>query len=106
MRTMFTFSHIAKKLLAAYYSNSNRKITLPLYLSFACILLLGAVGANAQTAGDYRSKNAAGNWEQPTSWEVYDGSSWINASVAPDNTNANTITIRTSQPLWLLTSIL
>src|SRR5258705_1869312 len=49
-----------------------------IFCSIICILK----DSNAQTTGDYRSKQT-GAWNLSTSWQIYNGSTWINASVAP-----------------------
>lgn len=43
--------------------------------------------------GDYRTKTS-GNWGTPATWETYDGSGWVDASVSPSSANG-IITIRT-----------
>ncbi len=55
--------------------------------------------ALAASSGDYRSKKN-GNWSSSSSWERYNGSSWVNASSSPDDgdgvitiQNGHTITI-------------
>ncbi|MBP6650081.1 MAG: hypothetical protein KA281_11015, partial [Bacteroidia bacterium] len=44
--------------------------------------------------GDYRSVAGLFGWNNPLAWEVFDGTSWIPASFAPDGTNSGVITIR------------
>ena len=46
----------------------------------------------AQSIGDYRSITS-GNWNVASTWETWDGGSWINAATAPDN-STNSVTIR------------
>jgi len=53
----------------------------------------------AATTGDYRSK-ASGYWSSISTWETYNGTSWVNASAAPAQTDGaieimpgNTVTI-------------
>ncbi len=41
----------------------------------------------------YRSA-ASGNWNSPTTWEVFDGAAWVAASALPDPSLAGPITIR------------
>ncbi|MCD4734893.1 MAG: T9SS type A sorting domain-containing protein [Bacteroidales bacterium] len=53
----------------------------------------------AQNAGDYRTKSS-GKWKNKNSWEIYNGSSWVNASVYPSDRNA-TITIRSGHTIEL-----
>ncbi|MDZ7372618.1 MAG: T9SS type A sorting domain-containing protein [candidate division KSB1 bacterium] len=44
----------------------------------------------AQQVGDYRSV-ANGNWSDPATWEVFDGTQWVAATLAP--TGAESITV-------------
>ena len=56
-------------------------------------MILIAVTATAQTAGDYRSI-ANGNWNNATMWEMYNGSSWSTASTYPgQNAGTGAVTI-------------
>lgn len=59
-----------------------------LFLVFALTIAV----LSAHTAGDYRTKQS-GNWTTADTWEIYDGSSWVNAGSAPNSTNG-VITIR------------
>src|SRR5262245_19638882 len=56
-------------------------------------LLLLSLQTNAQTAGDFRSKASVnGNWGDTLSWEIYDGSAWVDTSLVPgDSANANVL---------------
>ena len=61
------------------------------------LILLAAIGINfylsAQSAGDYRSIGS-GNWNDPTKWETFNGSSWITASNYPgQNPGTGSVTI-------------
>ncbi len=49
--------------------------------------------AASHVAGDYRTINSGG-WDNIAIWETYNGASWIPATVYPDASNAQTITIR------------
>ena len=60
-----------------------------LLVSVALTALAGLLFA--QQAGDYRSV-ATGNWSEPSTWEVFDGTQWVVATVAPSG--AETITVR------------
>ncbi|RCK71587.1 MAG: Type IV fimbrial biogenesis protein PilY1 [Ignavibacteriae bacterium] len=55
------------------------------------ILLLSNISL-AQNVGDYRSKTT-GNWGDASTWQVYDGTNWIDATNPPDGTSG-TITIQ------------
>ncbi|MCX7984939.1 MAG: T9SS type A sorting domain-containing protein [Bacteroidetes bacterium] len=57
-------------------------------------VLLGIVQQNilAQNIGDYRSNSTTGgNWSDPSSWQVWNGSAWSNATSAPDGRKKITI---------------
>ena len=55
----------------------------------------------AQVTGDYRSK-ATGNWNSATTWQIYNGSSWVNASSYPgQNSNVGTVTIGSGNTVTL-----
>lgn len=59
------------------------KIFLPKSTIFAVLFLLFAQAvAYSQTLGDYRSKTN-GYWTSSSSWEYYNGSSWVNATNYP-----------------------
>lgn len=40
-----------------------------------------------QTSGDYRTTGTGGDWNNTSTWETYNGSSWVNATVSPTTTN-------------------
>ncbi|MEP7169088.1 MAG: hypothetical protein ABI855_06915, partial [Bacteroidota bacterium] len=46
---------------------------------FSALLLLLSLSSMAQVAGDYRSLTS-GNWNVNTTWERYDGASWLSAT--------------------------
>ena len=61
------------------------------------LILIVSIGISfnlsAQSAGDYRSA-ASGDWNDPTKWETYNGSSWVNASSYPgQNPGSGAVTI-------------
>ncbi len=57
----------------------------------AAILVLVFSVVSAQEVGEYRSVTK-GNWSDPTTWEVFDGTQWVAASTAP--TGVERITVR------------
>ena len=67
---------------------------------WAVLLGFGAAHpASAQSAGDYRTATS-GQWDQAGTWETYNGSAWVAASVSPDSSdgvltirNGHTVTI-------------
>ena len=59
---------------------------MPLFLFLSVNILF------SQTTDDYRSATS-GNWNNTSSWERYNGTSWVAASVTPASTN-NIISIR------------
>ena len=72
-------------------------------LVLACVVcLLGTI--NAQIAGDYRT-SASGNWTTVSIWQVYNGASWIAASVPPSATTAGLVSIRTTHTVTVNTIV-
>lgn len=67
--------------------------------SITGLLTLMMTLAQGQTAGDYRSV-ATGNWLSASSWETYNGSSWVAASATPSFTDGQ-ITIRSPHTITL-----
>lgn len=64
------------------------------------IALISTFGVLSQNIGDYRSKNASGNWDTAASWEVYNGSSWVDATNYPGQVNGTyAVEIRSGQTI-------
>jgi hypothetical protein len=64
-------------------------------LIFASLFIVGLISTGAlygQNTGDFRSVQN-GNWGDLTTWQTYNGSSWIPASTIPDSTSSVAITI-------------
>ena len=59
--------------------------------------------AYAAVSGDYRSI-ATGNWGSTSTWETYNGSSWVAAGVTPGSTN-NVITIQTGHTVTIAANV-
>ena len=60
-----------------------------------CLLvsvLVGPLAIFAQNTGDYQSKRT-GIWRDTTTWETYNGTSWVDASTSPTDSNG-VITIK------------
>jgi len=57
---------------------------LPLVLLTALVFTVQKV--HAQSAGDYQSA-ASGNWTSASTWQTFDGTSWVAATAAPSNTD-------------------
>lgn len=58
----------------------------------------------AQTTGDYRSAGT-GNWSTLATWETFNGTAWVAATVAPTATNAQAITIRNGHTVTITAAI-
>ena len=54
--------------------------------------------------GAYESV-ATGNWSDPATWNTYDGSSWVAATVPPASTNAPTITIQSNTTVTVTANV-
>ncbi len=65
---------------------------LKLFLALCLTVLFMSNILLAQNLGDYRSK-ISGNWGDASTWEVYDGTNWIDATNPPDG-SSGTITIQ------------
>ena len=39
--------------------------------------------SNGQTIGDYRNAIQNGNWNDPATWEIFDGTTWVAATQKP-----------------------
>ncbi|MEI6767274.1 MAG: hypothetical protein WCM76_16710, partial [Bacteroidota bacterium] len=67
------------------------RITLRFAL-MALMFIVALAPAFSQTSGDYRSKAAGpASWGTVATWETYNGSAWVAASVVPAATNPVTI---------------
>src|SRR5689334_4482122 len=73
----------------------NRLKTL-VFISFT----LATGNTFSQVAGDYRSFTS-GTWATAANWETFDGTSWIPATVAPNNVNANVITVQAGHTMTI-----
>ena len=64
-------------------------------------LLVFGLPVMAQVAGDYRSK-AIGNWGSSSTWQIYNGIAWVNATSYPgQNSNAGNVTIGSGNTVTL-----
>lgn len=57
----------------------------------------------AAVTDDYRSKTS-GNWNSAATWERYNGTTWVNAALAPSSAN-NIITIQNGHTVTLTTNV-
>ncbi|CAN5768153.1 hypothetical protein BH10BAC2_BH10BAC2_31150 [soil metagenome] len=67
------------------------------------IFLLITANAQAQTTGDYRSA-ASGNWSDAATWQRFNGSNFVAATIAPSNTDG-LITIRSGHTVTVNTGV-
>lgn len=73
--------------------HSIRIITILVTVSICHLIIISS--SRAQSVGDYRSNAATMNWNATTSWQVYNGSTWVTASTYPgQNAGTGTVTIR------------
>ncbi|ALM06546.1 hypothetical protein SB49_01020 [Sediminicola sp. YIK13] len=87
------------QLFAAYLPVRLKTLILGVFLLFMGSTLM------AQVTGDYRSK-ATGNWSSAATWQIYNGSAWINATSYPgQNSNVGTVTIGSSNTVTLNVNI-
>ncbi len=76
-------------------------VALIVFLALVGVFVMGSV-AVGQTAGDYRSA-ATGNWNSTSTWERFDGSSWV-AAVATPTSSDGVITIRNGHTVTISAS--
>ncbi|MDF2454546.1 MAG: thrombospondin type 3 repeat family [Cytophagaceae bacterium] len=67
-----------------FHMKSNIAFSIKTYIVLLSVLWMTT--AYSQVTGDYRSK-ASGDWANTSTWEVYNGSAWVNATAVPDGTN-------------------
>jgi len=63
-------------------------------LFIALLTIMCVHSLKAQSLGDYRTKNI-GNWSAATTWQMFNGVTWVNALLPPSNASG-AITIRDS----------
>lgn len=71
--------------------------------SFLLIFIFSSINIFAATNGDYRSL-ATGNWNAATSWEKYNGLSWVAAATSPTSADG-IITIQSSHTITVTVSV-
>ncbi len=68
-------------------------------------ILLFAIFSNAQTTGDYQTvANVIGNWNGATTWEIFNGASFVGTATPPSSANG-IITIRNGASVTISTSV-
>ncbi|MDY0083515.1 MAG: hypothetical protein RBR74_10065 [Ignavibacteriaceae bacterium] len=80
------------------------------FLQFITVLFLSAIICTqlsfAQTAGDYRSNAATGNWNAAGSWEYFDGTVWGTTLNYPGlNPGAGNVEIQPGHTITINSSI-
>ena len=74
--------------------------TLYTLLIVICLVAVFSFNAAAQVTGDYRSNTTVGGaWSAASSWQTYDGSSWVTATQAP--TGSEVITIKSGDSVYV-----
>lgn len=75
--------------------------TLSILLAVFAAILLTSVEGWAQRVGDYRSNGTGGgNWSVPATWQRWNGTTWAAATTPPSGT-AQTITIRSTDSVYI-----
>jgi len=74
--------------------------------ALVCLLaiMVGITNLVAQSSGDYRSNTASGLWNQPASWQTYNGSNWVTASSSPTNASG-IITIQSGHTITVSAAV-
>ena len=73
------------------------------------LILIASIGISfnlcAQFAGDYRSVGS-GNWNDPTKWEVYNGTNWVATTSYPgENSGTGAVTIMGQTKIRITASV-
>jgi len=68
--------------------------------SFLVVAILFSKTVSAQSAGDYRSVVASGLWSAVSTWQTFDGTSWVAASATPTSSDG-VITIQNTDSIIL-----
>lgn len=73
------------------------------------LLMLGLTGIagslTPQTLNDYRTKSGTNYWDLASSWERFNGTTWVDATQAPDYDNATIITVRMYHEIVVRTTV-
>src|SRR5688572_19566926 len=75
------------------------------FISVLIASILISYAVLAQSSGDYRSVGS-GNWNDPTKWETYNGSTWVSTTTYPgQNSGSGSVTIKIFHELKLTATI-
>jgi Secretion system C-terminal sorting domain/Fibronectin type III domain len=75
------------------------------FISVSIASILIGYTVLAQSSGDYRS-NGSGNWNDPTKWETYNGSTWVSTTTYPgQNSGTGAVTIKIFHELKLTATV-
>ncbi len=83
---MNTFTFFVKSITTGFISLKARKISFTIFILVVFLLAMKPDKVNAQSDGDYHSVGL-GSWEDPASWERFNGSTWEPALVSPTYTD-------------------
>ena len=88
-----------------YFIKFKALIMKKFILSIDCLNTGSAITVFAQSSGDYRSIGN-GNWNDPTKWETYNGSSWVTTSTYPgQNPGTGAVTITNETEIKLTATV-
>jgi hypothetical protein len=83
----------------------KRRITYLAFFLLISLLTLTTHSANAQTLGDYRTASAGpANWNNISTWERFDGATWVAAALIPNGFNSNVVTIQNGHTVEVTTN--
>jgi uncharacterized protein YaiE (UPF0345 family) len=72
--------------------------------SFLLTALFFVAHLTAQTTGDYRSA-ATGTWATLATWQTYNGTAWVAATVSPTAANAQTVSVRSPHTVTIAAAV-
>jgi len=75
----------------------NKKFSLR-FLMFL-LFLITSIKSFSQVAGDFQTKNSAGNWSDFNAWNIYNGASWQAATVGQIPTATSSVFVQAGQTI-------
>src|SRR6185295_6090868 len=94
---------ISKSLEESSMSKSLFKMFSLITMLALTLMALPMQSAQADALGDYRSV-ASGNWNSISTWETFNGTSWVAATATPTNSDG-VITIRNGHTVTITASV-
>jgi hypothetical protein len=86
-------------------NNAQKPFQMKNIIFFLVALISISLSVSSQSTGDYRSVSS-GNWNDPSKWEMYNGSNWVAASTYPgQNSGTGAVTISVYHLITITASV-